>query len=204
MRNGVLPKTLHVDEPTPHVDWSAGAVELLTEARPWPETDHPKRAAVSSFGVSGTNAHVIIEEAPAVEAAEPEGEAEAPAPATPALNTSDTLPWTLSAKSGEALAAQARRLLDHLAQRPEATPAEIGHSLATTRAQFDHRAVVIGDDRAQFTEALEALATGEASPNVVETTAGTHLGKTVFVFPGQGSQWARMGVDLYESSPVFA
>ncbi|MDT0346653.1 type I polyketide synthase, partial [Streptomyces litchfieldiae] len=201
MRNGVLPKTLHVDEPTPHVDWSAGAVELLTEARPWPETDHPKRAAVSSFGVSGTNAHVVLEEAPAEERP---AAAEEPEAAGPEIVTDGSLPWLLSAKSGEALAAQARRLLDHLAQRPEATPAEVGHSLATTRAQFDQRAVLIGRERADFQAALEALAAGEASPNVVETTAGTHLGKTVFVFPGQGSQWARMGVDLYESSPVFA
>ncbi|WP_394814039.1 type I polyketide synthase [Streptomyces litchfieldiae] len=204
MRHGVLPKTLHVDEPSSHVDWTAGAVELLTKQIPWPETGRPRQAAVSAFGISGTNVHTILAQAPEDDPAEAERDAADDAPATPAVVTDGTLPWLLSGKSAEALRAQARRLLDHLAQRPEATPAEVGHSLAAARATFDHRAVVIGRERAEFEAALEALATGGEAPNAVVGAASSQSGKTVFVFPGQGSQWVRMGVELYQSSPVFA
>ncbi|MFE9423307.1 type I polyketide synthase [Kitasatospora sp. NPDC006697] len=185
IRHGLLPKTLHVDEPSPFVDWSTGAVELLTERQEWPETGRPRRAGVSSFGVSGTNAHVIIEQAP-----EPERPAErGPAPAV--------LPYVLSARSPQALRAQAGRLAD-LLERGPAEPVDLAHSLLTTRAALGERAVVIGDRTA-----LVAAALGEPSPALVTGTAG-ETGKTVFVFPGQGSQWAGMAAELLDSSPVFA
>ncbi|MFI2606468.1 SDR family NAD(P)-dependent oxidoreductase, partial [Kitasatospora sp. NPDC018616] len=186
MRHGVLPRTLHVDEPTPHVDWTAGAVELLTEQRAWPETGRPRRAGVSSFGVSGTNAHVIIEQA------EPE-----PAPSDEP-DAHGVLPLLLSAKSPEALRAQAARLL-----ASEAAPADLAHSLATTRSLFNHRAVVLGSDRAELDAGLRALAEGAESPALVTGTAEV-TGRTVFVFPGQGSQWAGMAVELLDTEPVFA
>ncbi|WP_424893231.1 type I polyketide synthase [Streptomyces sp. XH2] len=192
MRHGVLPRTLHVDEPTPHVDWSAGDVRLLTEARDWPETDHPRRAAVSSFGVSGTNAHTIIEQAPALDE-EPAG-----APAA------GPLAWVLSAKSDAALQAQAARLLPFVrdAAGDEARPEDIGLSLATTRAALRHRAAVVGESREELLLGLEDLAAGSPSPRVVlGRPAG---GKTGFLFSGQGSQRIGMGRELYEAFPVFA
>ncbi|WP_106194602.1 type I polyketide synthase [Umezawaea tangerina] len=188
VRNGVMPKTLHVDEPSPHIDWSAGAVELLTEERTWPETGEPRRAAVSSFGFSGTNAHTIIEQAPVAEEA---------AERTP---TSGVLPWVLSARGETALRAQASQLRDHLADNPDVPVADLGHSLATTRSRFPHRAVLIGRERADF--ALDALADGEVSADVVEGVADVR-GKVAFVFPGQGSQWVGMALELLDDNEVF-
>ncbi|MFI0858445.1 SDR family NAD(P)-dependent oxidoreductase [Streptomyces sp. NPDC021098] len=185
MRHGTLPKTLHVDEPSPHIDWDSGKVQLLTEARAWPETERPRRAAVSSFGISGTNAHLILEQAP-----EP-----APAPEAPADTI--TVPWLLSGRTEQALRDQARRLLDHTA----AHPTVIAHALATTRTTFDHRAVVVADEPEAFDRALEALTRGEPSPAVVHGTP--HPGKTAFLFTGQGSQRAGMGRTLYDTHPVF-
>ncbi|KMS65834.1 hypothetical protein ACH49_30210, partial [Streptomyces leeuwenhoekii] len=141
MRHGVLPQTLHVDEPSMQVDWSAGAVELLRERVAWPETGGPRRAAVSSFGISGTNAHTIIEQAPA-----PEVDAE-PRPVTPTASSSPVLPWVLSAKSARALAAQAGLLRSHLLRRPGLDVSDVAFSLATSRAALAHRAVVVGKDR---------------------------------------------------------
>ncbi|MFE2415267.1 beta-ketoacyl synthase N-terminal-like domain-containing protein, partial [Kitasatospora sp. NPDC059408] len=191
MRHGVLPKTLHVDEPSPHVDWTAGSVELLTEQRDWPETGHPRRAGVSSFGISGTNAHVILEHVPTADAAT---EPEIPG----AVHT-----WALSAKTEPALQAQAARLLTFLHEHPDTNPAAIAHSLATTRTAFEHRAVVIGNDLDELTHALEQLADGESSPSVVRGTA-TGSGKLAFLLSGQGSQRAGAGRELYETQPVFA
>jgi acyl transferase domain-containing protein/thioesterase domain-containing protein/acyl carrier protein len=193
IEHGVLPKTLHVNEPSSHVDWSAGAVSLLTEQRTWPETGRPRRAAVSSFGISGTNAHTIIEQAPALA-----GEPAKPAPA----RQPGAVPWVVSAKSEAALRTQAERLLTLLATEPGLRPADIGYSLATTRAPLDQRAVLVGTDRDDFTATLTALAQGEAAPHLVQGT-GT-ADKTAFVFPGQGSQWAGMAVGLMDASPVFA
>ncbi|MER6789561.1 beta-ketoacyl synthase N-terminal-like domain-containing protein, partial [Streptomyces sp. NPDC000658] len=139
LRHGVLPKTLHVDEPTPEVDWASGAVRLLTEAREWPRTGRPRRAGVSSFGISGTNAHVIIEEAPQTEPAET---GEPTDPGRPAL--SGPVPWVVSARGGVALRAQAARLLERLVERPELGPVDVGFSLAGTRSAFEERAVVLG------------------------------------------------------------
>ncbi|WEV24711.1 SDR family NAD(P)-dependent oxidoreductase [Streptomyces sp. 71268] len=199
MREGVLPKTLHVDEATPHVDWSAGDVELLTETVPWPETDHPRRAAVSAFGVSGTNAHAIIEQAPAAD--EPEAPRATAAPGATGL----PVPWVLSGRTDAALRGQAERLRDHLATLTEelAPTVDVGYSLATTRSLFDQRAVLLGEDRADLLRALAALAKGETTPGVVRGTAGA-AGKTAFLFSGQGAQRLGMGRELYEAFPVFA
>ncbi|MGW6269156.1 type I polyketide synthase [Streptomyces sp. NPDC055060] len=200
LRNGVLPKTLHVDAPSSHVDWAAGGVELLTEERPWPKTGRPRRAGVSSFGVSGTNAHVIVEQAPEGEAADHEGASAS----GPAVVTDGTLPWVVSAKSDAGLRDQARRLLDYLDGPSQVTAAEVGHALAAGRSLFDHRAVVVGRELADFRGGLAALAAGEPSARVVTGAAAAESGKTVFVFPGQGSQWVGMGVELMRTSPVFA
>nr|WP_265869922.1 type I polyketide synthase [Streptomyces drozdowiczii] len=195
LRNRVLPRTLHVDAPTPHVDWSSGTVELLTEQRPWPELDRPRRAAVSSFGISGTNAHLILEQAP--QDSRPEGAAEAGAPAGPV-----PVPWVLSARTEEALRDQASRLRDQVAAEEPAV-ADVALALATTRARFEHRAVVAGTDRAELMEALAALAAGTGTPAVVRGTA-VGIPKTAVMFTGQGSQRPGMGRDLYETFPVFA
>ncbi|MER6016470.1 SDR family NAD(P)-dependent oxidoreductase [Streptomyces bluensis] len=196
MRHGTLPKTLHITEPTPMVDWETGAVELLTEPRPWPETGRPRRAAVSSFGISGTNAHVILEQAPA--------DADQ-APSTdhgPAAGPR-TLPWIVSARDETALREQARRLHAHLTAHPELDPADVGFSLATTRARLERRAAVVGTGRDELLSGLDSLARGERTPSVVH--AGTRQrGKRAFLLTGQGSQRLGMGRELYETSPAFA
>ncbi|WP_308798814.1 acyltransferase domain-containing protein, partial [Streptomyces sp. UH6] len=193
LRHRVLPRSLHIDEPSTHVDWSVGRVSLLTENRPW-EADGPRRAGVSSFGVSGTNAHVILEEAPAGEqSAEPEA-VSAPAGA---------VPWVLSGKTEAAVRAQAERLLAHVRENPDASVADIGHSLALTRSHFEHRAAVVAADRDDLEAALAALAEGRPTPGAVRGTA-SEGDRPVFVFPGQGAQWIGMAVELLESSPVFA
>ncbi|MGW0819635.1 type I polyketide synthase, partial [Streptomyces viridiviolaceus] len=192
MRHGVLPRTLHVSKPTSHVDWSSGAVELLTETREWPETGRPRRAAVSSFGLSGTNAHVILEQAPAEERPE---EAAEPVRTLPAV------PWVVSGKTTQALHAQAERLLSHLTE-PDQSLLDTGYSLATTRAALEHRAVVLAADLDEARAGLTALATGETAANLVRGTAST--GATAFLFTGQGSQRLGMGRDLYATFPAFA
>ncbi|MGW7758820.1 SDR family NAD(P)-dependent oxidoreductase, partial [Streptomyces violaceusniger] len=205
IRQGTLPRSLHINEPTTQVDWTSGAVCLLTDARPWPETDRPRRAGISSFGVSGTNAHLILEQAPQPEP-EPASKADEGTDTPGLVTTGGTTPWVLSAKTPAALRAQARRLLDHLESDVDAHPVDIGWSLATTRTLHDHRAVVITDTEADSDEAaaaLTALATGQPHPRLTTGHATTH-GKTVFVFPGQGAQWVGMGAQLLKTSPVFA
>ncbi|MBE3016296.1 acyltransferase domain-containing protein, partial [Microbispora sp. NEAU-D428] len=197
MRGGVLPKTLHIDEPSPHVDWSSGAVRLLDEARPWPETGRPRRAAVSSFGVSGTNAHVILEQPPAAE--EPDRKAPAPPPA---------VPWVLSGHLPEALRGQAVGLATYLDGRADLDPVDVAHSLVSARALFAERAVVVAPSSAEpaadLSAGLAALTRDGALPEHVVRGTADVTGKVVFVFPGQGGQWPGMAAGLLETAPVFA
>ncbi|MFJ1766978.1 type I polyketide synthase [Amycolatopsis sp. NPDC088138] len=186
MRHGVLPATLHVDRPSPHVDWSAGSVELLDQARPWP-ADRPRRAGVSSFGISGTNAHVILEEP----AAEVEEERTVTAP--------PVVPYVLSGASPAAVRAQAAALLSTV-DESGAEPVDVALSLATTRAALEHRAVVTGADRAELAAGLRAVAGGDAGAVTGQDTAG----RLAFLFTGQGAQRLGMGRRLHECFPVFA
>ncbi|SES19524.1 Acyl transferase domain-containing protein, partial [Streptomyces sp. yr375] len=204
MRAGLAPRTLHVDEPTPHVDWTAGAVELLTSATEWPETGRPRRAAVSSFGISGTNAHMILEQAPATEASTDPAAGELPIPPSPFADPV-VLPWPVSGHGADALAGQAKRLADHVADYLDAAapldPAAFGRALAR-RTVFADRAVVFGTDPAERIAGLGALASATPAPQVV-TGAATGSG-VVFVFSGQGGQWPGMARELLAESPVFA
>ena len=185
LQHELLPHTLHADQPTPHVDWSAGQVRLLTEAVAWPAGERPRRAGVSAFGASGTNVHLILEEAP-------------PSGAAPGDRRSGPVLWPLSARTPTALAAQAGRLLGHVRANPDLDPADVGFSLATTRTAFEHRAVVTGD----LLEGLAALAGGRSAPGLV--TGAVRPGRVGFVFAGQGSQRAGMGRELHAANPVFA
>ncbi|MEU5274697.1 SDR family NAD(P)-dependent oxidoreductase, partial [Streptomyces hygroscopicus] len=201
MREGVLPKTLHADEPSPHIDWTSGAVSLLHESTPWPETDHPRRAAVSSFGISGTNAHTIIE------AADP---AETPSPETAGETTGSpsgvaVVPWLLSGASPDGLSAQARRLreFDRVRAAHGSDVTDIGYSLATTRSALPYRAVVVAEEPEQFRSGLDALAAGRNAATLVQGVARAE-NKTAFLFSGQGAQRLGMGRELYEAFPVFA
>jgi rifamycin polyketide synthase module 4/5/6 len=189
LRHEVLPATLHVDAPTPEVDWSAGAVELLTEARGWTRNGRPRRAGVSAFGVSGTNAHLILEEAPPQDVAP-----DAPAP--------EMLPVVVSARSTGSLAGQAGRLADFL-DGSGVAPGLLAGALVSGRAALSERAVVVAGAGDEAVAGLRALARGETAAGVVTGRAGAP-GKVVWVFPGQGTQWAAMGRELLDSSPVFA
>ncbi|WP_370656929.1 type I polyketide synthase, partial [Streptomyces sp. NBS 14/10] len=210
IEHGLLPKSLHIDEPTPAVDWTGGAVSLLAEARPWPLTGRPRRAGVSSFGVSGTNAHLIVEQAPLgaelPESAEPSAPVEPSAPAEPPAPASAAAPavlaYPLSARTGQALRAQAGRLLAHLDAHPDTATADIGLSLATTRAALQHRAAVVAADRDELRTALTALADDAPAPGVVQGVAGD--GHLAFLFTGQGAQRIGMGLELHRGHPAFA
>jgi acyl transferase domain-containing protein/NADPH:quinone reductase-like Zn-dependent oxidoreductase/nucleoside-diphosphate-sugar epimerase/acyl carrier protein len=193
IRKGIVPATLHLDSPTPQVDWSSGTIEVAGTARAWPDqTYRPRRAGVSAFGISGTNAHVILEQAP------PEF-----APVECAHEPPSVLPWVLSAKSASALAEQAVRLGQWVEQRTLADSNDVAYSLVATRASFDHRAVVVGAGYDELLSGLAAVASGTPAPNVVTGRAAAP-GRTVFVFAGQGSQWPGMAVELLETAPAFA
>ncbi|MFB9511585.1 acyltransferase domain-containing protein, partial [Streptomyces aurantiacus] len=196
LRNELLPATLNVDAPTPHVQWDGGGVRLLTEPVPWPRGERPRRAGVSSFGISGTNAHVIVEEAPVEDRV-----ASAEVVAEP---SGGVVPWVVSGRSGDALREQARRLGGFTTECTDASPMEVGWSLATSRSVFEHRAVVVGRDREALTAGLGVLAGGGVSADVVSGVAGDIGPGPVLVFPGQGSQWVGMGTQLLDQSPVFA
>ncbi len=194
MRHEMLPATLHVDEPSPHVDWSMGSVSLLTEARPWPAQGAIRRAGVSSFGISGTNAHVIVE---AVQVEKPAGpERVVDGPKLPVV------PWAVSAKSVSALRSQAARLAAHVRAHGELDIADVGWSLAG-RSTFEQRAVIVGGDRDRLLAGLDELAGDDMAGSIIRGVA-TPAGKTVFVFPGQGSQSLGMGMGLHAGYPVFA
>src|SRR5580692_104120 len=205
MRHGVVPPTLHVDTPSTHVDWSAGSVALVTEAVPWPDTGQPRRAAVSGFGFSGTNAHVILEQAPAEDEPEQGDGADAAGDGLLLTGAVPVVPWVVSARSVAGLRAQAKRLAEFAGAAADGlAPADVGWSLAVTRSALSHRAVVTGASRDELLAGLTAVAAGEPAAGVVTGAAEGGAGKVVFVFPGQGSQWPGMAAGLVESCPVFA
>jgi len=192
IHRGQLPKTLHIDAPTPHVDWDAGQVALLTEPQPWPGTGRPRRAAVSSFGISGTNAHLILEQPP-----QPD-----PAASNPRGDGAAAIPLVISAATAKGLRAQAGRIHSYVASNPAVAIRDVGYSLATTRSPLRHRAVVVADNREEFLQRLSFLAKGEPTGNVVEGAADG--GPLAFLFSGQGSQRPGMGRGLYAEFPAFA
>ncbi|RDG38101.1 type I polyketide synthase, partial [Streptomyces corynorhini] len=214
MGRGVLPATLHVDEPSSHVDWSVGGVQLLREAREWPSAgERPRRAGVSSFGISGTNAHVILEDVTGLSRADGPG-AEAPgagepgAGAVPVAADADAggayVPWVVTGRGQDALRAQAARLLDHVTRHPEIPLAATASALATTRTPFTHRAVLVGADRAGLTAQLTALAQDLPARSGTVTGTARSSGRTAFLFTGQGAQRPGMGRELSAAYPVFA
>ena len=220
MRHGVLPRTLHAEEPSTKVDWSRGAVALLTEERQWPRSGEPRCVGVSSFGISGTNAHVILQEAPSnhVPAAHradadnshsqlelrggDERVGDAGLCVFGAGVVAGMTPWVVSGRGESALRDQARRLRTAVMGAPDHGALDVGFSLAG-RSTFEDRAVVLGEDREELLADLGVLAGEELSGRVVEGAAGGG-GEVVFLFPGQGSQWEGMALGLLECSPVFA
>ncbi|MGW7355092.1 ketoacyl-synthetase C-terminal extension domain-containing protein, partial [Streptomyces sp. NPDC054784] len=191
MRHGTLPKTLHVEEPSPRIDWSTGAVQLLTEEQPWPETGHARRAAISSFGISGTNSHIIIEQAPVTDDTEaPHGE------------RLPSVPLALSGATPEALRAQAERISAYLRDHEDVDTLDVAASLALGRTALDHRGTVVAEDRTGLLAGLATLAGNGTSPAVAVDK--NKSGRTAFLFTGQGSQRVGMGRELYEAFPVFA
>ncbi|WP_049569224.1 type I polyketide synthase [Streptomyces sp. SBT349] len=192
LRHGLLPRTLHVDRPTPHVDWESGAVSLLTESEPWPETGEPRRAAVSSFGVSGTNAHVIVEQ----------GEPLAQRPATAPATSAGIVPWIVSARGTAGLGRVAEQVRARVENSPGLGVREVAAALSAHRTLLDNRAVVIGGTRSELLAGLRSLAAGEPAPRVVAGD-GAASSRPVFVFPGQGAQWSGMALELAGAFPVF-
>ncbi|GAB1639954.1 type I polyketide synthase [Krasilnikovia sp. MM14-A1259] len=199
LQNQQIPATLHAGEPSPHIDWSAGDVRLLQEPVPWPAGERVRRAGISSFGMSGTNVHLILEEAPAESPATPDRDPAGP----PVVQSAAVCAWPVSARSAVSLAGQAGRLREWVAAHPGAVPGDVGWSLAVSRSVFEHRAVVFGEDRPALIDGLGTLATAGSAAGVVSGVSGTGV-RPVFVFAGQGSQWVGMGRRLLAESPVFA
>jgi acyl transferase domain-containing protein/acyl carrier protein len=198
LREEVLPRTLHAEQPSAAIEWERGKVELLREPQPWQQGDRPRRAAVSSFGISGTNAHVILEEPPAAadSAAADADRAAEPAPLP------GWAPLPISARSEQALHAAAGDLAELLRAEPELAPVAVARALAG-RTRFERRAASAARDRAELLECLDALARGEEHPSVATGLVRGER-KPVFLFGGQGAQWAGMGVELIDASPRFA
>ncbi|MFZ1925554.1 MAG: type I polyketide synthase, partial [Solirubrobacteraceae bacterium] len=196
MRHGVLPRTLHVDEPSSQVDWSAGAVSLLREEVSWRRNGEPRRAGVSSFGISGTNAHVILEEAPPLQE---------PMRSEVGQHGEETGPvaWVLSGRGEDALIAQAARLAEFLEAGSDLGAMDVGLSLAH-RPALEHRAVFLGADSEQLQEGLAALARAKRAPNVLQGMVAGGGERLAVMFTGQGAQRVGMGSELYRSLPVFA
>lgn len=203
IEHGVLPRTLHAARPSRHVDWDAGTVRLLDRATRWPETGRPRRASVSAFGISGTNAHLIVEQAPAERPATPSGAAMPSGTTTAPGTRAQPLPWLVSAADGTALRAAAGRLRDRLAADPELDLGDAACTLATGRALLPHRAAVAAVDRAGLRRGLDALAAGAPDQALVQGVARTRQ-QAAFLFPGQGAQSSGMAVDLLDTSAVFA
>ncbi|WP_461030346.1 acyltransferase domain-containing protein, partial [Streptomyces sparsus] len=200
LRENTLPRTLHATAPSSRVDWESGRVRLLDEAVAWPRADRPRRAGVSAFGVSGTNAHVVLAEPPADTAPTVDT---APADQSDGSSRAQALAWLVSARGESALRDQAARLLSHVEQRPALRSRDVAHALAFTRAQLEHRAVVAGADREELLSGLAALAAGETGPAVV-TGDTLAEGTTAFLFAGQGTQRPGMGRELHAAHPVYA
>ncbi|WAP54080.1 type I polyketide synthase [Streptomyces sp. S465] len=194
LRHPRLPANLHLDRPTPHVDWADSGLRLLNESVEWPRLERPRRAAVSSFGISGTNAHLILEQAPEEDVSAASSE------------MGEVVPWVVSGRGVEALRGQAAALAEWVGDASELSSVDVGWSLVTARSVFEHRAVVVGADRVELLAGVEALAGGVSHPGVVQSGAAALTGDVgpVLVFPGQGAQWAGMGAELLEASPVFA
>ncbi|NEE26724.1 type I polyketide synthase, partial [Streptomyces sp. SID7982] len=193
MHHGLLPKTLHAEQPSPRIDWPRGGLALLTESQPWPERGRARRAAVSSFGLSGTNAHLILEQPP-----QP--------PALPARESENgSFPWLLSGQTEQALRSRAAQLHDHLNSHQGLSDADVGRSLATTRpTTLPHRAALLATGRTEALRGLRALAEGEPTPQVLTRTSTTAACTTAYLFPGQGSQYPGFGRDLHDRFPAFA
>nr|AEU17898.1 putative type I PKS [Streptomyces antibioticus] len=201
MNHGHLPATLHVDAPSPHVEWAGSGVAVLSRAQAWPDAGRARRSAVSAFGMSGTNAHVILEQS-----VEQKGDRLGDGERWPAVVDRSTvlpvLPFTVSAPTAGALAVQVRQLLSHVSERPDTDVLDLAYSLATTRAHHAHRAVVLGRRLDELTATLARLGNDEPTPDAI-TGRTVPNATTAFLFPGQGSQWHRMGAELLESSAVF-
>ncbi|MEU9250574.1 type I polyketide synthase [Streptomyces sp. NPDC048270] len=198
--HGELPPSLHFRTPNPDIDFDAAKLAVVTERRPWPQG--PRLAGVSSFGYGGTNAHLALAGPPTqtVPAGEPADGREPAGGRAPDART--RIPWVLSARSEPALREQARLLRAHLAAHPGLSAADVGLSLATTRADHAYRAVLLGSRTADLVRGLEALASGAQLPDLV---VGSGRGqRPVLMFAGQGAQWAGMATELLDSSPVFA
>ncbi|MGI5183698.1 type I polyketide synthase [Dactylosporangium sp. CA-152071] len=190
LQHATVPRTLHVDAPTAKVDWSAGTLQLVTGTMPWPSADRPRRAAVSSFGISGTNAHVIVEQAPVAQEA-------------PVAGGAGPMAWVLSGRTDLELRAQAARLAAVVDREDRLRPQDVAYTLAAGRPAFRHRAAVVGEQRDDLRRGLAAIAAGETPAGVVEGIAFDDASQVVFVFPGQGSQWDGMALELLDQSPVF-